>query len=173
MSWCFYTTQETHTQRNKKCGKMNVNNAWLHRCLSYYSFNFSVVLKLFIMRRWVKLSSMTTETWKRRRLFRETREQILFARISARGQVNLLRQEVKQKENYAARGPQHQIEKEDRKATSLVKRSFLWEGGEGAVLVGNMRENETHSKWILRKLSLWHAHPQETYSKDAHTSSGN
>ena len=107
-------------------------------------------------------------------------ERILFDRRISAGEQRAESSDIEKKKSQnrkevmLPRAHRHQMEKEDRKDPSRVMRSLQVEGGSGwgRDECSKQEENETCSKWALQMPSLLLAHPQETYSKDPHTSSG-
>lgn len=70
-------------------------------------------MKLFIIKRWVKVSSMAIGTWKRRRLFRESRNKFYLPEEFQKGtrELNLLRKEVKTEEKLCFLGATNGVRK--------------------------------------------------------------
>lgn len=84
--------------------------------------------------------------------------------------VEPLEEKSKQKDNYVAQGTQTDCERGQEGDQPRPKEPPHGKGRREQVHVGedagNVGEDETCSKWILRKLFLLHAHPEETYGKE-------
>lgn len=83
-----------------------------------------------------------------------------------------LEEKSEQKENYGAQGPHTSDWERSREGEQLSPEEPLHGRGRGKQAhVGNVGEDESCSKWILRKLSVLRAHPEEIYGKEPHVPS--